>query len=134
MVGSWVLGSSCSRWVCRRGSGLVLLPAAVVGDLKKVSTRDPTQKGSRSGVSPCTGRRQLVRDEVTRGQGAGRALLDELLSRPRDAGYRTMYVETSARQTEAIALCRELGFEEVAPYYDVPDEMRERLLFFRLEL
>ena len=59
---------------------------------------------------------------------------DELLTRAKAAGYRAMYLDTSVRQTEAIALYRDLGFTEVEPYYDVPEEMRGWLTFFRLDL
>jgi len=71
---------------------------------------------------------------MARGGGVGRALADEVLTRGRAAGYRQMFLDTSVRQTEAITLYRTLGFEEVPPYYDVPDALREWLVFFRLDL
>ena len=71
---------------------------------------------------------------MARGGGAGRALADDLLARARASGYRQMFLDTSVRQTEAITLYRSLGFEEVPPYYDVPDTLRGWLVFFRLDL
>jgi putative acetyltransferase len=71
---------------------------------------------------------------MARGRGVGRALADALLEQARAAGYQEMYLDTSIRQTEAIALYRDLGFEEVAPYYDVPEEMLGWLTFFHLDL
>ena len=81
----------------------------------------------------CEMKRMFV-PTTARGRGAGRALADELLTRARGAGYRAMYLDTSVRQTEAITLYRDLGFTEVEPYYDVPEEMRGWLTFFRLDL
>jgi ribosomal protein S18 acetylase RimI-like enzyme len=43
-------------------------------------------------------------------------------------------LDTSVRQQEAIALYRDLGFTDVAAYHEVPDEMRDWLVFFRLDL
>jgi ribosomal protein S18 acetylase RimI-like enzyme len=71
---------------------------------------------------------------TARARGAGRALAVAVVARAREAGYREMYLDTSVRQTEAIALYRDLGFEEVAPYYDVPEAMVGWLTFFRREL
>jgi putative acetyltransferase len=81
----------------------------------------------------CEMKRMFV-PTTARGRGVGRALAEELLTRAGAAGYRTMYLDTSVRQTEAITLYRDLGFTEVAPYYDVPEEMRGWLTFFRLDL
>jgi GNAT superfamily N-acetyltransferase len=71
---------------------------------------------------------------TARGGGAGRALAVAVVDRARAAGYRQMYLDTSIRQAEAMALYRDLGFDEVEPYYDVPDEMLGWLTFFRLDL
>lgn len=71
---------------------------------------------------------------TARGRGAGRALADAVLTAAREAGYAEMYLDTSTRQTEAIALYRDLGFEQVEPYYDVPAEVTGWLVFFRLSL
>ena len=81
----------------------------------------------------CEMKRMFV-PSMARGRGAGSALADAVLERARTAGYREMYLDTSVRQTEAIELYRSLGFVEVEPYYDVPDEMRGWLVFFRLDL
>jgi ribosomal protein S18 acetylase RimI-like enzyme len=81
----------------------------------------------------CEMKRMFV-PHMARGRGAGRALAEAVIEQARNAGYREMYLDTSVRQTEAIDLYRDLGFEEVGPYYDVPEAMTGWLVFFRLEL
>ena len=71
---------------------------------------------------------------MARGGGVGRALADEVIARARAAGYRQMFLDTSVRQTEAIALYRDLGFEEVGPYDEVPEKLLGWLAFYRLDL
>jgi GNAT superfamily N-acetyltransferase len=71
---------------------------------------------------------------VARGRGVGRALAEAVVERARADGYRRMYLDTSIRQTEAIALYRSLGFTEVAAYHDVPDDMAGWLVFYCLEI
>ena len=38
------------------------------------------------------------------------------------------------RQIEARSLYRSLGFHEITPYYELPPEVRDGLVFFRLAL
>ena len=72
---------------------------------------------------------------MARGRGSGRALALGPARRGRGTpGTTRMYLDTSVRQTEAIALYRDLGFEEVEPYYEVPDAMLGWLTFFSLDL
>jgi putative acetyltransferase len=87
----------------------------------------------RIGADSCEMKRMFVAP-TARGRGAGRALAETVLERARAAGYRQMYLDTSVRQTEAIRLYRDLAFEEVAPYYDVPEAMLGWLTFFRADL
>ena len=46
-----------------------------------------------------------------RGRGVGRQLLEGLLERMRDAGYRRCYLETARVMRPAQALYRKLGFD-----------------------
>lgn len=87
----------------------------------------------RLGDDSCEMKRMFVAP-MARGRGAGRALADSVLERARGAGYQQMYLDTSVRQTEAIGLYLDLGFEEVGPYYDVPEAMVGWLTFLRKAL
>jgi GNAT superfamily N-acetyltransferase len=68
------------------------------------------------------------------GRGVGRALGEVVLGAGRAAGYRTMLLDTSIRQAEAQALYRRLGFREVAPYYELSEELRDWLVFMERQL
>jgi GNAT superfamily N-acetyltransferase len=81
----------------------------------------------------CEMKRMFV-PAMARGRGAGRALAEAVIAQARAAGYRRMYLDTSVRQTEAIALYRDLGFVEVEPYDEVPEELLGWLAFYRLDL
>lgn len=87
----------------------------------------------RLGDDSCEMKRMFVAP-MARGSGVGRALADDVFIRARGAGYRQMFLDTSIRQAEAITLYRSLGFEEVPAYYDVPDALRDWLVFFRIDL
>ena len=78
----------------------------------------------------CEMKRMYV-DDTGRGHGVGRALGEAVVAAGRDAGHREMYLDTSVNQHEAIGLYRSLGFEEVGPYYDLPAELRDWLVYFR---
>lgn len=71
--------------------------------------------------------------ERFRGLGIGRRLGSTIVARGRHAGYRRMRLDTSKRQVAAIRLYEELGFRRIAPYYEVPAELRDWLVFFELE-
>ncbi|MDH4191131.1 MAG: GNAT family N-acetyltransferase [Betaproteobacteria bacterium] len=68
------------------------------------------------------------------GRGVGRALGLQIIEKARASGYRTMQLDTSVRQTEATALYRRLGFTAIAPYYALPQNLREWLVFMELKL
>jgi DNA-binding MarR family transcriptional regulator len=55
-----------------------------------------------------------------RGLGLGRRLLAELEAHARAAGVHTLRLETNRALTEAIALYRAAGYEEVEPFNDEP--------------
>ncbi len=81
----------------------------------------------------CEMKRMFVYPEY-QGRGVGRALGDAVLSAGRAAGYRTMLLDTSIRQAEAQALYRRLGFREVAPYYELSEDLRDWLVFMERAL
>ena len=68
------------------------------------------------------------------GQGVGHALADALIEEARALGYRTMRLDTSIRQDEAIGLYRRLGFKTIEPYYELPEALRNWLVFMELVL
>lgn len=69
-----------------------------------------------------------------RGEKIGRALADRVLSEARAAGYRSMRLDTSHRQKEAIGLYESVGFKRIEPYYELPQEMRDWLVFMEMKL
>jgi putative acetyltransferase len=71
---------------------------------------------------------------VFQGRGVGRALADAVIENARALGYRTMVLDTSIRQAEAQALYRRMGFRDIPPYYDLPDDLRDWLVFMELPL
>ena len=81
----------------------------------------------------CEMKRMFVYPEQ-QGQGVGRALAEAVIREARAIGYRRMLLDTSIRQAEAQALYRRLGFRDIAPYYDLPDDLRAWLVFMELPL
>ena len=68
------------------------------------------------------------------GRGVGRALGDAVVAAGRAGGYRVMRLDTSFRQDEAQALYRRMGFRRIEPYYELPQALREWLVFMELPL
>jgi putative acetyltransferase len=53
-----------------------------------------------------------------RGRGLGGGLARAIIAKGRELRYRAMRLDTHESMVAAIALYRELGFHEIAPYYD----------------
>jgi GNAT superfamily N-acetyltransferase len=69
------------------------------------------------------------------GKGVGRALGEVILSEASRLGYRTMRLDTSFRQIEAMRLYQKiLGFKTIEPYYELPDSLRGWLVFMERQL
>jgi len=78
-------------------------------------------------------KRMFVEPDV-QGRGVGTALAVAIVNAARTAGYRTMLLDTSVRQTEAQRLYRKLGFVETPAYYSLPPELTDWLVFMRMDL
>ena len=59
--------------------------------------------------------RKMYLQKAYRGQGLGKALLDDALSKARRLGFRKMVLETASVLKEAIALYKSYGFVEYTP-------------------
>ena len=66
------------------------------------------------------------------GKGVGHTLTDAVINEARALGYRTMRLDTSIRQDEAKGLYQRLGFKTIEPYYELPEELRNWLVFMEL--
>ncbi len=64
-------------------------------------------------------KRLYVRPEF-RGTGLGKKLVDELMMRASNIGYRAILLDTLPSMSEAQQLYQRLGFVEIPPYYPNP--------------
>lgn len=81
----------------------------------------------------CELRMLYVRPEY-RGLGLSRALVQTAIDEACAIGYRTMYLETATFMQEAQGLYRSLGFREIEPYEDIPEELRAITICMALNL
>lgn len=81
----------------------------------------------------CEMKRMFVYPQF-QGRGVGRALATAVIEQGRNLGYRSMVLDTSVRQTEAQTLYRRCGFRDVPPYYELPPDLRDWLVFMELPL
>jgi putative acetyltransferase len=84
-------------------------------------------------ATTCEMKRMFVYPDL-HGRGVGRALGEAVIREARAIGYQTMLLDTSIRQLEAHSLYRALGFRDIAPYYELPQPLRDWLVFMHLQL
>jgi GNAT superfamily N-acetyltransferase len=85
------------------------------------------------GQGACEMKRMFV-PAAFRGRGIGRVLATRIIVEARDAGYRIMRLDTSRRQSEAMRLYESAGFRRIPSYYELPDDVKDWLVFFELTL
>jgi putative acetyltransferase len=68
------------------------------------------------------------------GKGIGRALAEAILQEARIIGYTKMRLDTGPRQIAAQSLYHSLGFQEIKPYYELPQELAGIAIFMELAL
>ena len=80
--------------------------------------------------------KRMYVDPAVRRSGAGRAILEYLLSAAADAGYSRVRLDSPRFMTAAHALYRSAGFVDIEPYAEseIPDEFKPFLLFMEREL
>jgi len=69
-----------------------------------------------------------------RGQGVGKVLAQTLIKEARQIGYRLIRLDTGNFLTAAIKLYKTLGFKQIDPYNEVPEEIRKIAIFMELDL
>ena len=67
-------------------------------------------------------------------RGIGRALAGQAIKIAKDLGYRKMRLDTGPLQIEAIGMYRSLGFKKIPPYYPLPPELQDMLVFMECDL
>ena len=81
----------------------------------------------------CEMKRMFVYQQF-HGHGLGLALAERIIEEGRNAGYKRMLLDTGARQVEAKGLYHRLGFKDIKPYYDLPEDLANWLTFMELDL
>ena len=85
------------------------------------------------GDGTCEMKRMFIPDSF-RGKGIGRALADRIMSAARKAGYGRMRLDTSIHQSEALGLYERSGFTRIEPYYPLPPDLVDWLVFMEMKL
>lgn len=78
--------------------------------------------------------RRMYVAPAAQGRGLGKALARAIMDEARALGYRRMRLDTGPLQHEAVAMYRSLGFQPIAPYFPVPAELAQALVFMECDL
>ena len=81
----------------------------------------------------CEMRTLYVRPEF-RSAGMGKRLVDTVLDDARQIGYTHMRLDTLGFMDSALRMYRSIGFQDIAPYRDVSDSLRQYIRFLELDL
>lgn len=85
------------------------------------------------GEGMCEMKRMFVSTEF-HGKGVGLLLGRAIIDAARAIGYRRIMLDTGPAQREAQGLYEKLGFMRVEPYYELPPQLRDWLVFMGLDL
>ena len=78
--------------------------------------------------------RTLFVRPTCRGMGIGQALVEGILEKARQFGYQQVRLDTLGFMNSALKLYRSFGFEDIPPYIDVSDNLKQYICFLELEL
>jgi putative acetyltransferase len=81
----------------------------------------------------CEMKRMFVYTQF-QGKGVGRALSEAVIREARSIGYSLMRLDTSVRQSEAQTLYERSGFKRIEPYYELPEDVKNWLVFMEMRL
>jgi len=68
------------------------------------------------------------------GKRIGYMLAKAIIDEAKSIGYKSMKLDTSLRQVEAQKLYEGFGFKRIEAYYELPEKMRNWLVFMELKL
>lgn len=80
--------------------------------------------------------KRMYVDPSFRQFGAGRAILESLLSKAKETGYKKVRLDSLKFMEAAHSLYRSFGFKDISVYdeVEIPEEFRQYLLFMELDL
>ncbi|NJN05525.1 MAG: GNAT family N-acetyltransferase [Rhodobacteraceae bacterium] len=80
--------------------------------------------------------KRMYVDPSLRRLGAGRAILDHLLTAARNAGYTKVRLDSADFLAAAHALYRSVGFKDIEPYpeSELPEQFRQYLVFMERDM
>lgn len=69
-----------------------------------------------------------------RGMGIGKKLVETILENARQFGYKHVRLDTLGFMHNALKLYRSYGFEDIPPYIDLSDNLKQYICFLELNL